>query len=79
MNGLSDVRLVLHGQELQALSAAPKVSRTGAAAHFSRWQLLWMRYRTRRQLLRLDSEQLRDIGVSRVDALQEGAKPFWQE
>ena len=36
------------------------------------------RARTRRQLLTLGDRVLADIGVSRVDAFREAAKPFWQ-
>ena len=35
-------------------------------------------YRQRRALLALDDAMLKDIGISRVDALQEGNKPFWR-
>jgi uncharacterized protein YjiS (DUF1127 family) len=35
-------------------------------------------YRQRRALLRLDDAMLKDLGLSRVDALQEGGKPFWR-
>lgn len=35
-------------------------------------------YRQRRALLRLDDAMLKDLGISRVDALQEGSKPFWR-
>ena len=35
-------------------------------------------YRQRRALLRLDDAMLKDLGLSRVDALQEGNKPFWR-
>ncbi|HAO31621.1 MAG TPA: DUF1127 domain-containing protein [Candidatus Competibacter sp.] len=45
----------------------------------------WVRvcgwYETRRQrraLLALDDAMLKDIGISRIDALQEGHKPFWR-
>jgi uncharacterized protein YjiS (DUF1127 family) len=42
----------------------------------------WLRqgyavHRQRRALLSLDDAMLKDIGISRVDALQEGRKPFW--
>lgn len=42
----------------------------------------WLRdsyaiYRQRRALLTLDNAMLKDIGISRADALQEGRKPFW--
>ena len=45
--------------------------------------LAWLRdgylvYRQRRALLRLDDALLKDLGISRVDALQEGGKPFWR-
>ena len=35
-------------------------------------------YRQRRTLLGFDDAMLKDIGISRVDALQEGEKPFWR-
>ena len=41
------------------------------------WIWHW-RARTRRQLLTLGDRMLADIGVSRVDASREAAKPFWQ-
>ena len=34
-------------------------------------------YRQRRTLLALDDAMLKDIGISRADALREGNKPFW--
>ena len=36
------------------------------------------RARQRRELSRLDERLLRDIGVSRYDALAEARKPFWR-
>jgi uncharacterized protein YjiS (DUF1127 family) len=33
--------------------------------------------RSRHQLASLDDSQLRDIGISREDALRESKKPFW--
>ncbi len=43
----------------------------------------WLRerhavYRQRRALLALDDRMLKDIGISRTDALREGGKPFWR-
>lgn len=32
----------------------------------------------RRRLAAMDDRMLRDIGISRVDALREAAKPFWR-
>jgi uncharacterized protein YjiS (DUF1127 family) len=31
----------------------------------------------RRRLLALDDRMLKDIGITRVDACREGARPFW--
>ncbi|MEH6651386.1 MAG: DUF1127 domain-containing protein [Motiliproteus sp.] len=39
------------------------------------WQVNW---RTRRQLAQLDSYQLKDIGVSHGNAMEEASKPFWK-
>ena len=42
--------------------------------------MLWHeRARQRRRLLELDDRMLKDIGVSRADAVREASKPFWQE
>ncbi|WP_372833742.1 DUF1127 domain-containing protein [Pontibacterium sp.] len=48
---------------------------TGLGTCFSWYQ----RYRTRRQLLTLDRDQLKDIGVNRACAQEEAAKPFWRK
>ncbi len=45
----------------------------------NRLKLWCQRYRTRRQLLALEERILKDIGVTRAAALQEGSKPFWQK
>jgi uncharacterized protein YjiS (DUF1127 family) len=40
----------------------------------------WIEVRRERQaLLSLSDEMLKDIGVSRYDAVHEAAKPFWQD
>ncbi|OMH33921.1 DUF1127 domain-containing protein [Motiliproteus sp. MSK22-1] len=41
-------------------------------------QRLLRRYRTRKQLLTLCEHELKDIGISRSDALLEATKPFWR-
>ncbi len=41
----------------------------------ARWQLA--RQRTRRALAQLDDRMLRDIGISREQAMREAEKPFW--
>jgi uncharacterized protein YjiS (DUF1127 family) len=56
--------------------------RTEAGSRLRRYVrlVLWLteRQRQRRALLALDDNQLRDIGVSRRQALEEGRKPFWR-
>ena len=41
-------------------------------------QVWYQRARQRRQLAQLDDRALQDIGISRVQAETEAAKPFWQ-
>ena len=38
-----------------------------------------MRYLQRRQLLEIDDRQLKDIGITREQAEQEGRKPLWKD
>ncbi len=49
-----------------------------ARAEEGRCRVFWRSLRTRKALLRLDELQLRDIGLSRADALAEADKPFWR-
>jgi uncharacterized protein YjiS (DUF1127 family) len=44
--------------------------------HIVSW---WERIRQRRALAALDDWLLKDMGVSRADAMRECDKPFWQE
>ncbi|WP_245574080.1 DUF1127 domain-containing protein [Neptunomonas japonica] len=39
---------------------------------------LQQRQRSRRELVTLDRYALKDIGISRADALLEANKPFWR-
>ncbi|MGZ7456104.1 DUF1127 domain-containing protein [Pseudomonas sp. Ma2-10] len=80
MNGLSDVRLTLHSQELAAgqNSGAREAVMRNAPSGLSRWGLFWHRLHTRKALLELTTEQLKDIGLSREQAREEGLKPFWR-
>ncbi|VVM70466.1 hypothetical protein PS862_01823 [Pseudomonas fluorescens] len=80
MNGLSDVRLTLHGQELAAgqNNGAREALMRNAPSGLSRWGLFWHRLHTRKALLSLTPEQLRDVGLSREQAREEGLKPFWR-
>lgn len=80
MNGLSDVRLTLHSQELVAgqENGAREAVMRNAPSGLSRWGLFWHRLHTRRALLELTPQQLRDVGLSREQARKEGLKPFWR-
>jgi uncharacterized protein YjiS (DUF1127 family) len=80
MNGLSDVRLTLHSQELAAghKDTARYAPKGNVSSGMSRWELFWRRVHTRKALLRLTPDQLKDIGLSREQALEEGLKPFWR-
>ncbi|CAN7172459.1 DUF1127 domain-containing protein [Pseudomonas sp. GL-B-26] len=80
MNGLSDVRLTLHSQELAAgqINGAREAVMRNAPTGLSRWGLFWHRLHTRKVLLELTTEQLRDVGLSREQAREEGLKPFWR-
>jgi uncharacterized protein YjiS (DUF1127 family) len=42
------------------------------------YRLCRERYRQRRQLLEMDDRQLKDIGITREQAEQEGHKPLWK-
>ncbi len=52
--------------------------RSRFAAALARLRDGYVVYRQRRALLRLDDAMLKDLGISRADALQEGDKPFWR-
>lgn len=80
MNGLSDVRLTLHSQELAAgqKNGTREAVVSNAPSRLSRWNLFWQRLHTRKALLKLTPEQLNDIGLSLEQAREEGLKPFWR-
>jgi uncharacterized protein YjiS (DUF1127 family) len=77
MNGISDVRLTLYGQELGKEQEASV--RINAPKSLGLWGLFQFRLTTRRALLVLNEDQLRDIGLSAEQARTEGLKPFWRE
>ncbi|MBV6285602.1 DUF1127 domain-containing protein [Pseudomonas aegrilactucae] len=70
MNGSSDVCLQLRAEG----EATPH----NAPAGLSGWALMMRRRRSRQQLLALDADQLRDIGLTREQAIEEGGRPFWR-
>ncbi|EJN35302.1 hypothetical protein PMI35_00224 [Pseudomonas sp. GM78] len=80
MNGLSDVRLTLHSQELTAGQdhGAREVGMRNAPSGLNRWNRFWSRLHTRKALLELTPAQLKDVGLTREQAREEGLKPFWR-
>lgn len=61
------------------LSSAPASSMRNGAASLRRRLALWRaRHGERRHLLEMDDRELRDIGITRYDALNEGTKPWWR-
>jgi uncharacterized protein YjiS (DUF1127 family) len=77
MNGLSDVRLALYSQEL--VDGQARSVKTSYPCNLSRWALFQHRRATRRALLSLNADQLKDIGLTAEQARAEGVKPFWRE
>lgn len=41
------------------------------------WPAFWRRLNTRRTLLKLSDQHLRDIGLTRTQAEREASRPFW--
>lgn len=77
MSGISDVRLTLYAGEL--VREHETGSRINAPDGLGMWGLFQHRRATRRALLKLTDEQLRDIGLNSEQARDEGLKPFWRE
>ena len=77
MSAISDVRLTLYAEEL--IREHEAASRINAPEGLGTWGLFLHRRTTRRALLKLTHEQLRDIGLSHAQARHEGLKPFWRE
>lgn len=69
--------LYQHRAELLVHDVPAEAARmlAGATRVVSLWQA---RGQQRRKLKDMTDEQLRDIGVSRIEALTEGCKPFWR-
>ncbi|KFE55303.1 DUF1127 domain-containing protein [Pseudomonas syringae] len=77
MNGFSDVRLTLYSQELSEGRAV--VMKTASAPKLGRWALYRHRWMSRKVLLSLTEDELRDIGLTGGQAMREGLKAFWRE
>lgn len=84
MNGLTDVRLMLLGRELEqdndrANALGRVLPHKSVPAGMSRWALYRHRAKSRRALLDLTDAQLRDIGLDFREARIEAMKPFWRD
>ena len=83
MNGFSDVRLAFHSQELNesqpVMFKAVQSNRVCVPTGMSRWALYRHRWISRRALLELTDDQLRDIGIDFRQARVEAMKSFWRE
>lgn len=80
MSGLGEARMPVGRQERMATTPAKGTAPRAVPPvdkHLSRWALFWRRLSTRRALLRLTDEQLRDIGLTRDEANREAYRPFW--
>jgi len=82
MNECINQTYVINGQHGTSVKSAAPRAMTGISAvtlrllaTLSAWQ---ERANSRRELLRLDSRALNDIGISRADAEHEADKPFWR-
>lgn len=60
-----------------ALERAPNTTAELRVPYRNRFALFAFRWRSRRQLLELSDGQLKDLGLSRADAMGEASKPFW--
>ncbi|MBG5096490.1 DUF1127 domain-containing protein [Pseudomonas aeruginosa] len=57
--------------------AVPHPASTAAPSLWRRWRRGLQLARERRELLRMSDEALKDLGLSRADIFQEGARHFW--
>lgn len=75
-------RALMNVSGLDLLSFFERIGRGFAKAvsrgmkAFRQWN---QNQKTRRALLTMSDHMLKDIGISRVDALQEGRKVFWRD
>jgi uncharacterized protein YjiS (DUF1127 family) len=65
-----------------AATCVPRVPHRHSLSERLATMLFWLerqleRRRSRRALLRLNDDQLKDIGLSRADADREASRPFW--
>lgn len=72
MTGFSNTDFVAVGEAVRVATHKSEVR------HFGRnWPAFWRRLNTRRTLLKLSDQHLRDIGLTRAQAEREASRPFW--
>lgn len=64
----------LPSKEIRNSYSLPTMNLHKLACILKQWQ---QNHRTRRALLKLNYEQLKDIGLSREQTHKEASKPFW--
>jgi uncharacterized protein YjiS (DUF1127 family) len=64
-----------HGLHWHSLHRHRRSDR-GWIALFKMW---WRRMQDRRTLATMSDQSLRDIGITRCDAMNEASKPFWRD
>jgi uncharacterized protein YjiS (DUF1127 family) len=73
---MADHRSELFAQEVLPRRLGPRLAAwtRGAIERILGWQEV---ARQRRSLLTLNEHMLKDIGITRADALREASRPFW--
>jgi len=80
MNGtvVHDLDRAVHGGQKQVPRVTASVFGGLLRALYATLRGWQERYEVRRRLAELDDHLLRDIGITRVQAAAEAAKPFWR-
>lgn len=79
---MGDTRRTTYRDDVQTEGAASSLlaatwgALAGMVEALLRWQELSMQ---RRRLLELDAHMLKDMGISRADAVREAKRPFWDQ
>ncbi|GGJ96756.1 DUF1127 domain-containing protein [Pseudomonas matsuisoli] len=69
----------LHLFERQTQSETRRFETAGASRlPRSAWSRFWLRLSTRHALREMDAATLRDVGLTRQQALEEAYRPFWR-
>ena len=72
---MNNLKLTIETSRMASADIYSQPARQQIRQTIRQWYQNW---RTRRALQELDSTQLKDIGISRSEAAEEVAKPFWR-